>query len=568
MKNHKILLSFFSLICLILIYPKSAYAISTDRLQGVDRYNTAAKICDAGWQKSNVAIIATGDGFADALCAAPLAKKYNAPIILTDTANLTLVASDELKRLGVNQVFIVGGTGVVSTNTENQIRALGIGNITRLAGADRYETSVKVAQQLNTANGIVIATGNNFPDALSMAPIAALKGMPILLTDTNSIPTIVTQYLNGKGIPKAYVVGGTGVITDNAVRNIPNIERLSGLDRYATNIAILNKFAGDLNFNTMYLATGENFPDALSGSALAALTSSPLLLSSSTLASSSQYFYDMNCLADTNIKFLGGEAVIPSSSIQAVGTSTAVTVNNSDELYAAIKKHIAQGDDTNVIIADSNVISQIGDIAFKVSEDQGYAGYISTVVWVGYGNNYTIRFNYKGGVSTFKNKINAVNSAVQSIITSLIKPGMSDYDKELAIHDYVVNSTKYDYDNYVNGTIPDDSYTAYGALTNNHVAVCEGYGESMYRLLNAAGISNLIAVGTDTSGTGHEWNIVKVSGNYYQVDATWDDPISSSGNILTHDYFNLTDVQMANDHIWDTNRYPKCTATDYAYHTS
>lgn len=565
MKSNKIVLSIFSLICLLLIFPKNTYAITTERLQGNDRYLTAAKICDAGWQKSNVAIIATGDGFADALCAAPLAKKYNAPIILTDTANLNQAAYDELKRLGVNKAFIVGGPGVVSINTENQIRALGITNIERLAGTDRYETSVKVSEQLDTSNGIVIATGTNFPDALSIAPIAALKGMPILLTDTNNISDIVNQYLNGKSIPKSYIVGGTGVITDNAIKNIPNAERLSGIDRYKTNIAILNKFSSDLNFNTIYLATGENFPDALSGSVLASLTSSPLLLSSNLLTSDAQYFYDMNCLASGKVRFLGGEAVIPSSSIQATGTDAVTTINNSNELYAAIKKHIAQGDDINVDIKDSNLESQVGDIAINVCNNEGYAGYITKVDMSSYGENWRINFEYKDGSTNFKNQINTINSSVQNIISSIIKPGMSDYDKELAIHDYIVNNTKYDYANLKSNTIPDDSYTAYGTLIN-HVSVCQGYGEAMYRLLNAAGVNCLIVVGNDNSGTGHEWNIAKISGDYYQVDATWDDPISSSGDNITHNYFNITDSQMSVDHFWDKSQYPKCTSTDYKYH--
>jgi putative cell wall-binding protein len=87
-------------------------------------------------------------------------------------------------------------------------------NVIRYSGTGRYETSVLVAEEIGASSQVVLATGANFPDALSIAPIAASKGLPILLTDTISVPDQITQYLSSNTFTKRYVIGGTGVISN------------------------------------------------------------------------------------------------------------------------------------------------------------------------------------------------------------------------------------------------------------------------------------------------------------------------------------------------------------------
>ncbi|KZL90206.1 cell wall-binding repeat-containing protein [Clostridium magnum] len=124
--------------------------VRNPRLWGSDRYETATKVAQTGWTStSDYAVIASGEGYADALCAAPLAKANNAPILLTQNGDLNANALSELKRLNVKHAFIVGGTGVVSQNVEDKIKAQ-VGDVQRLAGQNRYETSVKVAEKLGT----------------------------------------------------------------------------------------------------------------------------------------------------------------------------------------------------------------------------------------------------------------------------------------------------------------------------------------------------------------------------------------------------------------------------------
>ncbi|MFD3157824.1 cell wall-binding repeat-containing protein [Haloimpatiens sp. FM7330] len=284
--------------------------VSINRLYGADRYGTSTAIAKQGWTTSNYAVLASGANYPDALAAAPLAKKYNAPILLTDSKSLKLETKNTLIDLGVKNVFIVGGTGVVSSNIENQLKSMGI-NVERLAGKNRYETCVKVAQKLGSVQKVVLVSGNNFPDALAVAPIAAIKGMPILLVDKNSVYSNVKAYIDSQNPSQVYVVGGTGVITDDTLKNISNKRRLSGKDRYETNVAVLNEFISDISLNKVYVASGANFPDALSGAALAAKNSSPIVLTSKAYNPTIADFTVSHRSSVTNVFSIGGTTIVP-----------------------------------------------------------------------------------------------------------------------------------------------------------------------------------------------------------------------------------------------------------------
>jgi len=311
--NTKKLLSllFAGTLCCLAAKPTTALAsdATSVRLSGASRYETCMEISKYGWTSSDYVIIATGENYPDALCAAPLAKSKNAPIILTtkDSLNNSVVA--ELQRLNVKKAFLIGGTGVLSENIVTQLNALNI-NPTRLAGIDRYETSLKIAEYLGTDNGLAVATGDNFPDALSFAPIAAKKGLPILLSSRNALDSKVADFIKNKSIPVSYVIGGTGALSDNILSSLPNSKRLSGMDRYETNINVIKEFEKELDFNSVFLATGNNFPDALSGSALAPKFNAPIVLTDSSLSEISKIY--TRTKAVNKVYLLGGTGVINS----------------------------------------------------------------------------------------------------------------------------------------------------------------------------------------------------------------------------------------------------------------
>ena len=168
---------------------------------------------------------------------------------------------------------------------------------------------------------------------------------------------------------------------------------------------------------------------------------------------------------------------------------------------------------------------------------------------------------------------------VRDIMRKIIKPGMTDFDKELAIHDYIVNNCEYGMFN--DGT--EREYNACGVLIEGK-AVCSGYAAAMDLLLKCSGVESRFVVGyaesserqANSSGVveddskanlkanNHAWNQVKIDGIWYNVDATWDDPVGN-GDVLSHMYFNIDDALMGYTHEWDRDKYEKCSSMGANY---
>ena len=315
----RILCSFSALLLsTVLLLPTQVEAAPlSKRLAGSNRYETSSKIALYGWTTSNYAVVASGEGFADALCSAPLAKKYNAPILLTGKNTLDLNTKAELIRLNVKNIFIVGGPGVVSDNIKDQLESMNI-ITTRIYGQNRFETSLQVAKSLGTTSGVVVTNGFGFADALSIAPVAAQKGMPILLTDKDDLSLAVKEFLDNSSYSESYIVGGSGVVSDKIASRLKNNIRLGGSSRYGTNSAVLNYFDDKFSYDKVYIASGENYPDALSGSALAALSNSPLILVGRSIDSSVMSSIKAQHDKYNNIIVLGGTAVVADSLVNYV----------------------------------------------------------------------------------------------------------------------------------------------------------------------------------------------------------------------------------------------------------
>lgn len=253
------------------------------RLAGTDRYATAVAIAKQGWTQSDYAVLAYGENFPDALAAVVLAKKYNAPILLTSGSSLPDVTKQVLTDLKVKNVFIIGGIGVIPTSIESELQSMGI-TPTRIAGQDRYETDYLIAQQLNVSKNtpVVISFGENFPDALAISSFAAYNTWPILLVQKDSLSDKIKDFLTTDQPSKIYITGGIGAISSDVEVQIqslvPNaqITRFSGQDRFDTTSQIVQTFAPKPN--NIYLASGNSFADALAGSVIASRTGDPILL--------------------------------------------------------------------------------------------------------------------------------------------------------------------------------------------------------------------------------------------------------------------------------------------------
>lgn len=427
-------------ICLAMLfipYKASAAPVSI-RIAGADRYETAVKVSQDSWPKSDYVVIASGENFPDALCAAPLAKKYNAPILLTTNAVLPVNVVQEIQRLGAKNVFIIGGTGVISSSAEALLSSLNIQS-TRIQGQDRYETSAKVAQLIGTSNGVVIASGENFPDALSIAPIAAAKQMPILLTDSKALTTNIKSIaLSSNG--EKYVVGGKGVISDSEAASLGAYKRLSGINRYETNLAVINEFSSLINFSSIYLSTGNNFADALAGSAAAALTSSALVLTDGTDTNTNSFlqskYYNLS-----SVKVLGGTAVIS----ELIVNSLISTPPQKVILGYATYYYSGDSSSYNSLTAHSDLIDEIATDTYNTDGYGNLAGLLPANQ-ISYANSKNIEAyamvanNFDGSVAktlleSSVNRANLINNILQAIATNNYKgvnidiEGIYSYDR-------------------------------------------------------------------------------------------------------------------------------------------
>ncbi len=159
-------------------------------------------------------------------------------------------------------------------------------------------------------------------------------------------------------------------------------------------------------------------------------------------------------------------------------------------------------------------------------------------------------------------KAQEIYNVIREVLDTQITEQMSDYEKELALHDYL--TTHCVYSNEVDQQPESDIYRAYGALVNQD-AVCNGYAEAMHLLLLCAGVNTKFVVGK-ADGIDHAWNLVELDGNWYHLDVTWDDPTPDQGEKTIHPYFNVTDAIMEQSHSWQRENYPKAEDMAYNYY--
>jgi putative cell wall-binding protein len=372
------------------------------RIWGADRYETCSKIVQEGWKsESQYAVIVNGENFPDALSASVLAKKYEAPILLTEDNNLGDKTYSELKRLNVKKVFIVGGKSVVTSDIENSIKNMGI-DTERLSGEDRSETSAAVANEIGTENGVIITTDNDFTDALSIAPMAAKYQMPIVLMPKNEMPSSIEKFMTGKNIPKTYIIGGTDVISEDTALKFPNVERIDGKDEYERNINIINAFGDKVDLSNVCIAYSEEFADALSGSAFAAINGNPIILMGDTTSAYTKYFLNTKANAIKNVTVFGGDSGIKDSQIQNLFNSSDDNSSNSTpSTYEDVENNgsvvVKQGDWVyySENTGSSSIVS--GELYKEKSDGSGkekLSDDLAQKIWIQ--GDYIYYINYKG----------------------------------------------------------------------------------------------------------------------------------------------------------------------------
>lgn len=285
------------------------------RISGEDRFLTAVEVSvnlfrdngdtTDGRQQAGAVVLTRSDDFADGLAGVPLAAVNTAPLLLTETADLGVATQAEIDRVlpSGGTVYVLGGFGAVSEDVENGLVADGY-TVVRLSGEDRYETAVAIAVAVNddgdpdtddSPEAIFVTTGMNFADALSAGPATTLFGDVnaagvhlragvVMLTNGDELPAATRAYLD-EFAPTANIVYGVGGPAASATEDVVGQVALVGDDRYATATAVAelfltNGFAGSeaTALTSVSVASGQNFPDALSGGAASAMFAEPMLL--------------------------------------------------------------------------------------------------------------------------------------------------------------------------------------------------------------------------------------------------------------------------------------------------
>ena len=251
-----------------------------------DRYGTSVIVgrlaapAPAG-TTTRSAVLASGEDahLVDGVVAAPLAAALDAPLLLTTRDQLPAIVADDLRARGVQEVYVVGGSGAVGTPVRDTLRGMGL-RLIGVAGSDRYQTSVAVARRLQTAGGATsrtawLASGEagHLVDGLAAGGPAAAGAQPVLLTRATALPGVVADELTRLRITRTYLVGDTGVISAAVAGQVPGPVRLAGADRYATAAAVAGTMPAG---SPVLLASGEDahLVDALPGGA----TGRPILL--------------------------------------------------------------------------------------------------------------------------------------------------------------------------------------------------------------------------------------------------------------------------------------------------
>lgn len=238
------------------------------------------------------------------------------------------------------------------------------------------------------------------------------------------------------------------------------------------------------------------------------------------------------------------------------------TLANRSKLYIELEEGLLEAKD-QINIKDISIIKEPNEI-FSILEEISNS---NPEVMYYKGAEYRfgkLTLYYSKSREDIKKHQKEIRVIRENFISKYITPMMSDYEKSLIIHDYIINSSKYDERLITKGVVPPESYSSYGILSQG-IGVCESYAKSMKYLMDGVGMESILVIG-ESKGENHAWNLVNIEDEYYHIDSTWNDPITSDGsNVLRYNYFNLDDNEMSKTHSWHKEDYPVANGKRYNY---
>jgi putative cell wall-binding protein len=311
-------------------------------LAGDNRFETGVEISKGAYPGgAETVVLASGRKFPDALGAAALASAYDGPLLLTEPTVLPSVVAAEIERLGASRLIVIGGPTTVYDGVKNAARThlVGSAEATRVFGADRYATSKAVYQALRNrladtgrdwSGKVIVANGENYPDALAASPLAAYKKWPIVLTKPAFLPGPTLDVVRGD-VSTAIVVGGDAAVSPGVYGTLEdelgvvNVSRLWGDNRYQTALAIIGRAETEgLHWDGVCIATGKNYADALAGGPYAAKKGTFVALTPPTSLD-----------PDLRAKLIAKKASI--GSVRFLGSTGAVTQPVRDDVMDALR---------------------------------------------------------------------------------------------------------------------------------------------------------------------------------------------------------------------------------------
>ncbi|MCS5713584.1 cell wall-binding repeat-containing protein [Herbiconiux sp. CPCC 205716] len=299
---------------------------SMERIGGADRFAVSAAVSQETFDPEvGTAYIASGETFPDALSASAAAGAEGGPVLLVRKNAISTEVDAELRRLQPQRIVVVGGEQAIAATVET---ALGTYTdvVERIGGADRFVVSAAISKSSFGADRPVayVASGEDFPDALAGSAAAGVKGGPVLLVRHDGVPTAVADELRRLNPAKIVLLGGPTAVSDAtkaALEAIKPVTRIGGADRFVVASAVSADAFSTTDTHTVYVASGEKFPDALAGSAAAIAGHAPVLLVTRDGLPAATAT-ELDRLNPTRIVVLGGE--------QAISAAT----------YTALKSHL------------------------------------------------------------------------------------------------------------------------------------------------------------------------------------------------------------------------------------
>ncbi|MFB2580671.1 cell wall-binding repeat-containing protein [Herbiconiux sp. P15] len=294
------------------------------RLHGVDRYDQAVRASRAGFARADIVYLASGEKFADALSAGAVAGARGSPLLLTPATGLPAGVVAEIGRLSPSVVVMVGGPASVSDEVVAELSRSVVGaTFLRIGGADRYEVSRALvtdsAVGVPTADGVMLAAGATFPDALAAAPAAVHREATVMLVDGSkpSLDSASLTAISGYRPHDVLIVGGIASVSPGIesqlrrdLASVPSsVGRVSGADRFEVPVTLNRGVFAPRPGGSAYLASGTAFPDALSGGPLAASRHAPIYLVRQDCVPV-PVLDDLRRLAPEQIVLLGGPATL------------------------------------------------------------------------------------------------------------------------------------------------------------------------------------------------------------------------------------------------------------------